>query len=157
MSDIDRPNRYPLPPVMTVATLGLCYALHVFLPLGWEPEEVTTFARYTGVLLIFIAFGMDIWAALTFRRYRANIMPHRAATAVISDGPFAYSRNPIYLANVLMVAGFGFALGSRWFFIGALVLFVLLQELAIKREERHMDAKFGATWRDYAKAVRRWI
>ncbi|MEM1040444.1 MAG: isoprenylcysteine carboxylmethyltransferase family protein [Pseudomonadota bacterium] len=156
MSDTSTPNKYPLPPLMTVATLGVCYVLDILLPLGWEPEQVTPFMRYTGVLLIVVAIAVDVWALMTFRRHGANIMPHRAATALIMDGPFAHSRNPIYLANVLLVAGFGFALGSRWFFIGALVLFFLLQELAIKREERHMEEKFGAAWRDYTKAVRRW-
>jgi len=156
MSDSPAPNKYPLPPLLTIGMLGFCYVLDRVLPLGWEPEQVTAFMRYTGVLLIVVAISIDVWSFLTFRRHRANIMPHRSATTLIMDGPFAHSRNPIYLANVLLVAGFGFALGSRWFFIGAIVLFFLLQELAIKREERHMDEKFGAEWRDYAKSVRRW-
>lgn len=151
------PNKYPLPPLLTIGTLILCWLLDRYLPLGWEPEDVSNFMRVTGWLLIACAIALDIWAFLTFRAHNANMMPHRAATKLLMSGPFAHSRNPIYLANVLIVTGSGFALGSRWFLFGAVVLFLLLQELAIKREEKHMAAKFGPQWRDYSNAVRRWI
>jgi len=153
----DSPNKYPLPPLLTVGTLVLCWLLDRYLPLGWEAEEVSDFMRGTGWLLIACAIALDIWAFLTFRANNANMMPHKAASQLLMSGPFAHSRNPIYLANVLLVAGAGFALGSRWFLLGAAVLFLLLQELAIKREEKHMAANFGAQWADYTKSVRRWI
>ncbi|MEL6504360.1 MAG: isoprenylcysteine carboxylmethyltransferase family protein [Pseudomonadota bacterium] len=151
------PNKYPLPPVLTIGMLLLCGLLDRFLPLGWEPHEVTDFMRWTGGLLIVSAIAIDVWTLLTFRKHRANIMPHRAATTLITTGPFAHSRNPIYLANVMLVTGFGFALGSRWFLFGAVALFFLLQQLAIVREEKHMAANFGGQWKDYTKLVRRWV
>ena len=136
----ESPNKYPLPPMLTVGILVLCYLLDTFLPLGWEPEQVTGFMHSTGYLLIVVA--LDIWAFRTFRKYQANMMPHKPVTQLLTTGPFAHSRNPIYLANVLLVAGFGFALGSRWFLFGAVVLFFLLGELVIKREEKHLQANF---------------
>ena len=153
----DSPNKYPLPPLLTVGTLCLCWLLDRYLPLGWEPEQVSTFMRGTGWLLIACAIALDVWAFLTFRKFNANIMPNRPATKLLMNGPFAHSRNPIYLANVALTAGVGFALGSRWFLLGAAVLYFLLVELAIKREEKHMATKFGAQWTDYTKSVRRWI
>ncbi|MEM8750504.1 MAG: isoprenylcysteine carboxylmethyltransferase family protein [Pseudomonadota bacterium] len=158
MSDIkERPNRYPLPPLMTLATLAICYVLDKVLPLGWEPEDVSGFMRGTGLLLIVVAIAIDVWALRTFRRHNANIMPHKAASQILMDGPFAHSRNPIYFANVMLTVGAGFLLGSRWFLIGAAVLFVLLSEFAVKREERHMAALFKDQWDDYCKSVRRWV
>ncbi len=151
------PNKYPLPPLLTAATLLTCYLLDRLLPIGWEPEKVTSFMRGAGFVVIGLALLIDIWAFLTFRRNNANMMPHKAASQLLLTGPFAYSRNPIYFANVLLTIGCAYALGSRWFLLGALVLFVLLSELAIKREEKHMEENFGDHWRDYCKAVRRWI
>ena len=113
--------------------------------------------RSAGWLLIVVAIALDIWAFLTFRKHSANMMPHKAATHLLTSGPFAHSRNPIYLANVLIVAGIGFAIGSRWFILGAVVLFFLLSELVIKREESHLETKFGQSWLDYKNLVRRWI
>ncbi len=158
MSDIKAsPNKYPLPPLLTLATLIVCYLLAQYLPIGWEPEKVTPFMRGSGYIVIVLALLIDVWAIVTFRRNNANMMPHKAASQLLLTGPFAYSRNPIYFANVLLTVGFAYALGSRWFLLGALVLFVLLSEMAIKREERHMEENFGDHWRDYCKAVRRWI
>lgn len=158
MSDFkQRPNKHPLPPMLTVGTLVVCLGLDYFLPLGWEPEQVTQFMRGSGLLLIVVALALDVWTLMTFRRFKANFRPDRAATTILMTGPFAHSRNPIYLANVLLVAGFGFALGSRWFVFGAVVLFFLLGEMAIKREEKHLEANFPEAWAEYKQRVRRWI
>ena len=118
---------------------------------------MTNFMRSAGVLLIVVALALDVWAFLTFRKHQANMMPHKPATHLLTTGPFAHSRNPIYLANVLLVAGFGFALGSRWFLFGAVALFFLLGELVIKREEKHLEENFPQAWADYKNLVRRWI
>ena len=158
MSDArESPNKYPLPPILTLGMMVLCYLLDRFLPLGWEPEQVTNLMRGAGYLLIVVGLALDIWAFMTFRKFSANMMPHKGATHLITTGPFAHSRNPIYLANVLLVAGIGFAIGSRWFLFGAVALFFLLGELVIKREEKHMAENFPETWPDYEKLVRRWI
>lgn len=150
------PNSWPLPPIMTIGMMGLCWVLDRTLPLGWDPEDVSTFMRGTGWAIIVAAIAIDVWAMMTFRRHQANIMPHKPATDLIMDGPFAHSRNPIYLANVMLMVGFSFALGSRWFLLGAAALFVILSEFAIKREERHMAQLFPQQWPDYVKLVRRW-
>lgn len=158
MADLkESPNKYPLPPILTIGMVVVCLALDTFLPLGWEPDQVTNLMRGAGFLLVITALALDIWALLTFRKFKANMAPHKAATQLLTTGPFAHSRNPIYLANVLLVAGFGFALGSRWFIFGAVVLFFLLGELAIKREEKHLEANFPQAWPDYKNLVRRWI
>ena len=158
MSSIEEtPNRYPLPPILTVGMMVACYLLNKYLPLGWEPDQVTNFMRGTGWMIVGLAIALDVWTFWTFRKNQANVMPHKAASTLLMSGPFAHSRNPIYLANVMLVAGFGFALGSRWFLFGAALLFFLLSEFAIKREERHLEANFPQAWTDYKKIVRRWI
>lgn len=158
MSSIkESPNRYPLPPILTLGMLVLCYVLGKIVPIGWAQQDVSVFMRSAGGALIAFAVMLDVWALLTFRKHSANIMPNKAATKLLTTGPFSFSRNPIYLANVLIVAGFGFALGSRWFLFGAVVLFFLLSEFVIKREEKHLEANFPQAWADYSQLVRRWI
>ncbi|MDA8870851.1 isoprenylcysteine carboxylmethyltransferase family protein, partial [Rhizobiaceae bacterium] len=112
---------------------------------------------YVGIAVISLAIALDVWAALTFRRHAANIMPHRAASTLIESGPFALSRNPIYLANVMLTLGVGLALDSRWFLLGAAALILVLQRFAIMREEAHMATLFGQAWQEYTLRVRRWI
>ena len=88
-------------------------------------------------------------------RARANILPHRAATALVTRGPFAFSRNPIYLGNTLMMAGVGLAVGNPWFIATGLAAALLVERLAIRREEQYLDARFGQAWRDYCARVGR--
>lgn len=152
------PNKWPLPSLLTLGMMALCIVLNRIVPNTWTGSGDTAGALvYLGIALVAAGIALDVWAFITFRRHHANIRPDRAATALIMDGPFAYSRNPIYLANVLLVAGIGFATDNRWMLLGGAVLYILLQELAIKREEKHMEAQFGARWSDYTNAVRRWV
>ncbi|MEP1208747.1 MAG: isoprenylcysteine carboxylmethyltransferase family protein [Rhizobiaceae bacterium] len=153
----ESPNKYPLPPILTFGMLVLCLLLDTYMPLGWEPEQVTNLMRGAGILLIVVSLGLMFWTFRTFRKFSANMMPNRPASQLLTTGPFAHSRNPIYLGDVLLVAGFGFLLGSRWFLFGAVVLFFLLGEMVIKREEKHLEANFPEAWADYSKLVRRWI
>ena len=67
------------------------------------------------------------------------------------------SRNPIYVANTLLVAGAGLLFGMVWLVIAALAAAVLTQKLAIEREERHLAARFGQAGTDYAARTPRWL
>jgi protein-S-isoprenylcysteine O-methyltransferase Ste14 len=90
-------------------------------------------------------------------RARANILPHRAATALVTWGPFGFSRNPIYLGNTILLLGAGLAFGIAWFVPVAFAAAALTARLAIAREEAHLNARFGRAWREYAARVRRWV
>ncbi len=153
----DSPNKYPLPPLLTVGMIALCFLLDYFLPLGDPDRQVSTLMRTSGIVLILLALAVDAWSFMTFRKHHANIMPHKAATTLMMDGPYAHSRNPIYLANVMLLVGLALVFGSAWFLIGAIVLFFLLNEYAVKREEKHMEANFPIMWKQYTALVRRWI
>ena len=149
------PSRFPWPPLMTIAAIAIGWALGRLLP--WPFDDASGWVALAGYALVAIAILIDVWALMTFRRHRANIRPDRPATHLITDGPFTFSRNPIYLANVLLTAGIGLASGNRWLLICAAALFVLLQEVTIKREERHLQALFPDLWTTYSRLVRRWL
>ena len=73
------------------------------------------------------------------------------------EGPFSFTRNPLYLANTTLVLGIGLVLGIAWFLLLAVLAAFTVQKLAIEREERHLQPRFGKTYVDYAERVRRWI
>ena len=100
---------------------------------------------------------LDVWAFRTLRRHRTTILPHAGASALVTEGPFGLSRNPIYVGNLLLIVGVGLAAGRPWFVLLSPALALALRELAIVREERHLAARFGAAWRAYAARVRRWV
>ena len=153
----DRPNRIPWPPMIYGGLALLALALHWAVPLGWPEGIARMVLAAVGLCLACAAVAFDVTAALAFRRHRTTILPHRGATALITDGPFARSRNPIYVANTLLVAGVGLIFGIGWLVMAAVAGAVLTQKLAIEREERHLAARFGEAWQDYAARTPRWL
>jgi protein-S-isoprenylcysteine O-methyltransferase Ste14 len=153
----DRPNRFPWPPVLLVAAIAAALAAQSFYPLPWAPSPIRELFWLFGIVLAGGALLIDVMAILTLQRARTTVLPHKGAQKLVTSGPFAFSRNPIYLANVLLLFGLGLALGNLWFWPLALVLGGLTQHFAILREEAHLQAKFPAGWLAYRRKVRRWI
>ncbi|MFC5342404.1 isoprenylcysteine carboxylmethyltransferase family protein [Brevundimonas staleyi] len=123
----------------------------------WTLPALFPGAVAAGGLLVGVAVGLDLWAMLEMRRRRANILPHRAATALVTTGPFAWSRNPIYLANAVLLLGLGGLFDNAWFVVAAPFAAFATDRLAIRREERHLAALFGADWFAYAGRAGRWL
>jgi len=153
----DRPNRIPWPPLIYGGLAILALGLHWIMPLPWPGGIVRGVLAALGLCLACAAIALDVTAALAFRRHRTTILPHRGATALITEGPFARSRNPIYVANTLLVSGMGLLFGIGWLVIAAAAGAVLTQKLAIEREEQHLAARFGQDWQDYAARTPRWL
>ncbi len=149
-----RPNVIPWPPVIytTAAIVGL--ALHsvfpLHLPLGAGGRVLGLGLAICGVLL-------DVSAMAVMARAHTTILPHHAASRLVTAGPFAWTRNPIYLGNTLLFAGIGLATQARWFIPLAFAAAFAVDRLAIRREEAHLRARFGETWDAYARCVPRWI
>jgi protein-S-isoprenylcysteine O-methyltransferase Ste14 len=150
------PNRVPWPPLIVAGLAVAAFTLGRLLPLGRSVLSGEMTAA-VGVAVIVAALGLDLAAMLTMRRQRANILPHRAATALVTTGPFAMSRNPIYLGNTLLLAGAGLLLGNAWFLAASGVGVWLVTRLAIVREEAHLAVRFGEAWVTYAEATPRWL
>lgn len=149
------PNRIPWPPIIFGLGVIAAVALGVLFP---GPEWL----RHPGLTgigwaLVLIGLGFDFTAMFTMQRRRANILPHRSATALVTSGPFAWSRNPIYLGNTIAMIGIGLAFGNPWFIPAAMLAAAVVVPLAIRREEEHLAAQFGEAWEAYRQQTNRWI
>ncbi|ELR02278.1 hypothetical protein GMDG_08800 [Pseudogymnoascus destructans 20631-21] len=98
-----------------------------------------------------------VWAAWTLRRHNTTIFPDKAATTLVTDGPFRYRRNPIYIADILILFGLAEISQNVWFALMAVPFALLVTWLAILPEERHLEDQFGDAYRDYKARTRRWI
>ncbi len=90
-------------------------------------------------------------------RHRTALLPGGATTAVIESGPFALSRNPLYVGLLVLSAGIALLAGSLWALVALPVEWALLRGGAVLPEERYLSAKFGAAYDDYRARVRRWL
>jgi len=149
-----RPNWIPWPPLLLVAAAGAGYGLQRVAPTaGLVPEGLMRFGE--AVLALGLAF--DFWAMGVMVVARTNILPNFGAGRLVTHGPFAFTRNPIYLGNTLLLMGIGLAFSALWFLPLAVIMAVLVDRLAIRREEQHLALRFGAEWAAYAAAVPRWF
>jgi protein-S-isoprenylcysteine O-methyltransferase Ste14 len=150
----DRPNRIPWPPIIFAGVVAAAIILQNVLPPDLTPPGAV---RWLGVALMAIGIASDVSAMIVMHRHRANIQPHRAATALVTTGSFALSRNPIYLGNTLLIGGAGLAFNALWLVPGAIIAAWLVSRLAIRREEAHLAASFGEAWTAYAQRTPRWL
>ena len=142
------------PPVLFLASLVLIGALHYLLPLvrwlDWPWGGVGAVVLTGGVLV-------GLWAIGYFRRRDTTIIPFEQSSTLIVDGPYRLSRNPIYLAMVLILLGVWLLLGSL---SPALVVLLFVRWIStrfIAKEEQHLETQFGRTYLVYKARVRRWL
>jgi protein-S-isoprenylcysteine O-methyltransferase Ste14 len=110
-----------------------------------------SFLVFAAVVALYVSSMRTMAAAKT------TVSPVHRAEHLVTTGAFGLSRNPIYLANTLLLIGGGMVSGNPWFFIFAILCAFVIQKLAVEREEKHLEVRFGKRYRDYAKRVRRWI
>lgn len=150
----ERPNVVPWPPVLFVGCLLGAALMTRLFPMAFL--STSGFVSLAGWALVAVALGLMGWSFMTFQASSTTILPHRAASELIETGPFAFSRNPIYLAELLLLIGLGLTEQPLWWLIAAWLFRRLIVPLAIEREEAHLKARFGDAWESYASRVRRW-
>jgi protein-S-isoprenylcysteine O-methyltransferase Ste14 len=132
--------------------LGLLLSWWVGDPLAASPGTARS-----GWLLVAAFAVWNGWALGTIARHRTALLPGAETTVVIDRGPFAWSRNPLYLGLLVGSAGVGLLAGSVWALVALPLEWALLRWGAVVPEEQYLTAKFGATYTDYTGRVRRWL
>jgi protein-S-isoprenylcysteine O-methyltransferase Ste14 len=130
------------------------------LLLTWLVGDPLTCSRLTaaaGWLLVAAFVVWNGWALVTIARHRTALLPGDATTTLIQRGPFAWSRNPLYVGLLAGSAGVGLLLGSTWALVALPLEWALLRWGAVAPEEEYLAAKFGATYAGYRSRVRRWL
>ncbi|HEX6999903.1 MAG TPA: isoprenylcysteine carboxylmethyltransferase family protein [Gammaproteobacteria bacterium] len=114
--------------------------------------------RPVGIVVLVAGFLWALWAVLTFRRHRAEIRPSSTVhPAFVTNGPFRWSRNPMYLGSLGIAVGAALIVGTWLMWLVPVVLFLLQNFVIIPFEERSMQQTFGAEYDAYRARVRRWI
>jgi protein-S-isoprenylcysteine O-methyltransferase Ste14 len=114
-------------------------------------------AMVMGAVIFAVGFVLAKNSVPRHRKAGSNVEPWKPTTKIISDGVYGRSRNPIYLAMVLGYIGISIAAGSIAAFVSLIPCLLVMRYYVIGREERYLEAKFGADYVDYKSKVRRWI
>lgn len=127
------------------------------LPLEIPRPLLRPLLTAAGIALSLAGIGLMLSARRELARYHQPTDPGAPTTALVRTGPYALSRNPLYLAAALLFSGVALMLNNLWA-VGALLLSLLLcHTLLILPEERYLASKFGADYAAYTAAVHRWL
>jgi len=142
------------PPLVFIAALIVAGLIQAIWPLGLSESVIL---RYLGVTLCVLAIVSLIVIGLMFHRHKTSIKPWEPTTMVMSHGPYAYSRNPIYVGFCFIAIGIGLAQNSLWITLSFIPAVFIVFHTAIAREEKYLEKKFGEEYRRYKEKVRRWL
>lgn len=142
-----------LPPPLTfggtlIATLILGH---------WCPLKLPTWSGVAGGILLAAGLGFAGWARLILLRRGTTVLPFRPSTALVTEGPFRFSRNPIYVGFTAIYTGISLLFRSAWPLIFLPLVIFVVHKTAIEREETYLERRFVEEYREYKKSVRRWI
>ena len=138
-----------IPPAWLLAALAVAWS--------WRWPEAWMGSFWSGVVCLGVAVALALGAIREFLRARTTIIPREAPSALITGGIFKYSRNPIYLADLLILLGVSLIWGSVPGLVLVPALGWLLESRFIRGEEARLAETFGPKFEEYRSETRRWI
>jgi protein-S-isoprenylcysteine O-methyltransferase Ste14 len=146
-----------IPPVLVTALLALLMWLLSHLTPG---IPIYTELRVT-FLLFFTGLGayLGLAAVASFRKSNTTVNPltPEAISSLVVSGIFKRTRNPMYLALLLALTGWGLYLANIFSLLVTVGFVLYMNHFQIQPEERHLEEIFGTEFNDYKKQVRKWI
>ena len=110
-----------------------------------------------GLVIAAISLVIAISARRQFIKGGTPLRTEEPSTAILSTGPYRFTRNPLYLSLALLQIGVGIATGLAWILIVLVPVLVVIRYGVIAREERYLERKFGDEYLSYKNRVRRWV
>lgn len=142
------------PPAFLFIMIVIAVILHFVLPVY---KIIQGPLRLSGIILIIIGVWLNIWADNIFKRIKTTVKPYEKPSSLTVEGPFKFSRNPMYLGMLIILLGLVVILGSATPFIVSIAFYAIVMIFYIPFEEKSMEETFPNKFPEYKKKVRRWI
>lgn len=141
------------PPIIFLAAILVGIALNMARPISFLPEAV----RSLGPVVVVGAVVLFVLSLREFRSAGTSVRGSERTTAIVGTGPYRFSRNPIYVSFVLLVAGLSLWLDDFWLLITLVPAVGVIAAIVIPREERFLELNFPGEYPAYKATVRRWL
>jgi len=151
---LDNAGVIAFPPFIWLVNAVISVVVHLFIRL---PIMSYSICLVCGIVFIILAPTLALSALITMKAAGTNVDPAKPALTIVRDGPFRFTRNPMYLALCLLQVGLGFFLNDWITLLFVVPLALIFHYGVILREERYLTAKFGEPYLQYKRTVRRWI
>ena len=143
-----------IPPVVYFVPFALSWALRQWRP--WTIPGGAT-SSVAGLALVVSGIALMLWSIAAMWRANTTVIPWEQVSAIVSTGPFRFSRNPIYLADAITYVGGSLLIHSWWPLLLLPGIVVMMARMVIDREEEYLTERFGDAYREYQLRVGRWI
>ncbi len=150
----DNPGVVAPPPLIFLAGLLIGGMIAWFYPSRFLPDVV---GFVLGGGLIGVGLVIIFIARTKMSRAKTNIEPWKPTTAILDDGIYGLSRNPVYAAMIVIYFGVVFSFNSLWILIPLIFVLLVIHFGVILREEKYLERKFGEEYLNYKDRVRRWV
>lgn len=157
---MNEPEKKDIAGVIAPPPLIYLAAFIVALGLEWAARADAGLGRiglWVGGVLIALAVIIAVLARRQFLKGGTPLRVEEPSTAILSTGPYRFSRNPLYLSLAMLQVGIGLALGFAWIVIMVVPAILVIRFGVIAREERYLERKFGKEYLNYKNRVRRWF
>ena len=153
-NDVAKPSLADIPPLYFALAIVGMVLLHRWLPIVDLIDP-----PWSRIGWLFVAGGVAIaaWGRWCFSRAGTNVVPFTPSSALVTDGPFRFTRNPMYLGMMLLLFGGFLIMGSVGSLLVLPIFFWRIQKRFVLREEDHMAEHFGDDYAAFKRRVRRWI
>ena len=141
-----------IPPMVLLALLLVCVALDY----AWEGWPVYR-QMWLGAAFLFLGTATELLCVWMFWQAKTYIMPHSIPRALLTLGPYAITRNPIYLSMVATLVGMALIAGSLPYYLAPPVFWLIIHKYFVPMEERNLELALGQSYLAYKRRVRRWI
>lgn len=145
----------PPPPVIYLAFLIAGLLVNSYYQIPLSSGTIILWILGAGILLGGLTVGASALNAM--RRARVSPIPWKDPPKLVVDGPFRFSRNPLYVSLAVMYIGISVAANSIWPLILLPLAIVIVDRRVIVAEEKLLEKKFGENYRNYKSRVRRWL
>jgi protein-S-isoprenylcysteine O-methyltransferase Ste14 len=145
------------PPFLFLGALALGCLLSLAIPIGPGLGRPNTLALMVGLTFVLLGVALAVFSVRSFHVAGTSVVPGEPSTALVVTGPYALTRNPIYVGFVLAYFGLSIMLTSMWVLLLLIPVLVILQRGVVEREEAYLERQFGETYRRYKARVPRWL
>ena len=144
-------------PVIYLGALALSVVAKLLFRSALLPSALAGVRRLGGVKLLLGGLALMGWSLKAMRQHGTSPIPEQPTTALVEDGPFRYSRNPIYLGMTMIYTGITLLLNNLWGIVLLPAVLTAMRRGVIEREEEYLMERFGKSYADYMRRVRRWF
>ena len=141
------------PPFITMLMVVTAWLMHAFL----GPWDTVLRMPLIGALLMLLGSGFMLWARFLFTSRKTTLFVGQRSSQLVCDGPFRFSRNPMYVGVLVSLVGLALCVGMLPLYLTVPSALVVFNFFHIPREEAMLREVFTERYRIYSNEVRRWL